>query len=86
MEPIETSNSGANHAGLYAQNDRWGLVPIETCILVHKSLFCIQKQRWGLGQIEISNSYAKVVVLNAQSNRWGVGPIDIHHSGPKLAD
>ena len=31
MEPIETSKSGANHTGLYAQNDRWGLVPIETC-------------------------------------------------------
>ena len=43
MEPIETGNSGANHAGLYAQNDRWGLVPIETCMLVHKSLICIQK-------------------------------------------
>ena len=43
MEPIETSISGANHAGLYAQNDRWGLVSIETFMLVHKSLFCIQK-------------------------------------------
>ena len=31
LEPIETSNSGANHADLNAQNDRWGLVPIETC-------------------------------------------------------
>ena len=41
MEPIEIGNSGANHAGLYAQNDRWGLVPIGTCMLVHKSLFFI---------------------------------------------
>ena len=31
MEPIETSNSGVNHAGLYAQNDRWGQGLIETC-------------------------------------------------------
>ena len=30
MEPTETSNSDANHAVLHAQNDRWGLVPIET--------------------------------------------------------
>ena len=49
MEPIETSKSGANHTGLYAQNDRWGLVPIETCMLVHKSLFCIQKQQMRAG-------------------------------------
>ena len=27
---METSNSGANPAVLHAQNDRWGLGPIET--------------------------------------------------------
>ena len=27
---METSISGANHAVLHAQNDRWGLGPIET--------------------------------------------------------
>ena len=27
---METSNSGANHAVLHAQNDRGGLGPIET--------------------------------------------------------
>ena len=27
---METSNSGANHAVLHAQNDGWGLGPIET--------------------------------------------------------
>ena len=27
---METSNSGENHAVLNAQNDRWGLGPIET--------------------------------------------------------
>ena len=27
---METSNSGANHAVLHAQNERWGLGPIET--------------------------------------------------------
>ena len=28
---METSNSGANHAVLYAQNDWGGLRPVETC-------------------------------------------------------
>ena len=27
---METSNSDANHVGLHAHNDRWGLGPIET--------------------------------------------------------
>ena len=27
---METNNSGANHAVLHAQDDRWGLGPIET--------------------------------------------------------
>ena len=31
MGPIETSGSGANHAGLQAQNDTWYLGPIEIC-------------------------------------------------------
>ena len=30
LEPIETSDSGANHADLHAQNDRWGLVHTDT--------------------------------------------------------
>ena len=29
--PIETSNAGANHAVVQAQNDRGYLGPIETC-------------------------------------------------------
>ena len=29
MRPMETSNSGANHEVLHAQNDRRGLGPIE---------------------------------------------------------
>ena len=31
LGPIETSNSGANHAVLHAQKDRCCLGPIETC-------------------------------------------------------
>ena len=30
MKPIETSDSGVNHAVLQAQNDWWGLGAIET--------------------------------------------------------
>ena len=33
---METSNSGANHAVLHAQNDRCGLEPIETINSGHK--------------------------------------------------
>ena len=41
----ETGKSGANHAFLHAQNDRLCLVPIETCMLVQKSLFCVKNHR-----------------------------------------
>ena len=49
---METRNSGANHAVLYAQNEGWGLGPIETInsdanhIVLHA-----QNDRWGLGLI-----------------------------------
>ena len=36
MGLIETSNSDANHAVLYAQNDRWCLRPIKICYSVPK--------------------------------------------------
>ena len=43
-DSFETSYSGANHAVLHAQNDRWGLGPIETinsgyivAVWVHKT-------------------------------------------------
>ena len=75
MEPIETSKFGANHAGLYAQNDRWGLVPIETCMLVHKSLFCLRKPQMSAGTNETSVSFAKVAILHAQNHRWGLESI-----------
>ena len=32
MGPIETSNSDASHFVLQAQNDRWGLGPIEASV------------------------------------------------------
>ena len=43
-DSFETSNSGANHAVVHAQNDRWSLAPIETinsgyivAVWVHKT-------------------------------------------------
>ena len=38
---METSNSGANHVVLHAQNDRCGLGPMETMVLI--MLFCMHK-------------------------------------------
>ena len=64
----ETSNSGANHAVLHAQNDRWGLGPIETIKSGHNvAVVNAQKHRWGLGPIETNNSATKVDVLNAKT-------------------
>ena len=40
---METSNSGANHAVLHAQNDRCGLGPTETCNSDPKVAFCMHK-------------------------------------------
>ena len=31
LRPIETSNTDADYAVLHAQNDRWGLGPMEAC-------------------------------------------------------
>ena len=36
MGPMETSNSGANHVVLHAQNGRYSLGPIEICNSVAK--------------------------------------------------
>ena len=47
----QTSYSGANHAVGYAQNDRRGLGPIESCILVQTSLFCLQKPQMRAGTV-----------------------------------
>ena len=31
LEPIDTGNSSANDAVFHTQNERWGLVSLETC-------------------------------------------------------
>ena len=83
---IETFNSGANHATLHAQNDRWSLGPIETCnFICQVAVFKAQNHRWGLVHIETSNSGANHAVLHAQNDWWGLGPIETCNSGPKVA-
>ena len=63
LEPIETSNSDANHV-LHAQNDRWSVGPIETINSGHNdAVVNAQKHRWGLGPIETCNSCLKIAVL-----------------------
>ena len=42
---METSNSGANHAVLHAQNDRWGLGPLETINPDHNDAVVNAKNR-----------------------------------------
>ena len=61
---METSISGANHAVLHAQNDRWGLGPTETINSGHiVAVVNAQNHKWGLEHIETSNSGAKGAVL-----------------------
>ena len=45
----DEGNSDVNHAALNEQNDKWGLVPIETCRLVQMALFCMQKPQMKAG-------------------------------------
>ena len=75
LGPIETSNSGANHAVLHAQNDRWGLEPIETSDSgANHAVLYAQNDRWYLGPIEICYSGPKVAVLHAKNTDDGWDP------------
>ena len=70
---METSVSGANHAVLHAQNDRWSLGPIETINSGHNiAVVNAQNHRWGLGPIESRASDAKVAfwLHNTTDEGW----------------
>ena len=70
---METSNSGANHAVLHAQNDRWGLGAIETINSGHNiAVVNAQNHKWELEPIETCNSGAKFVVLIGGENKNNV--------------
>ena len=59
---METSDSGANHAVLHVQNDRWGLGPIQIINPGHNvAVVNAQNHRWGLGTLETWNSGAKSI-------------------------
>ena len=46
---METSISGANQAVLHAENDRWGLGPIDTINSGHNvAVVSAQNHTWGL--------------------------------------
>ena len=50
---METSNSGANHGVLHAQNDRWGLKFMKTSVSgANRDVLYAQNDRWGLWQTE----------------------------------
>ena len=69
---METSISGANHAVLHEQNDRWGLGPLEACNSDPKvPVLHAQNDRWGLGPIETINSGHNVAVVNAKTTDEG---------------
>ena len=46
--------------------------------------FASKNHTWWLGQIETSNSCAKVADLHAQNHTWGLGPIQTCKTGPKV--
>ena len=65
---MESSNSGANHAVLHAQNDRWDLGTIETINSGHKvAVVNVRNHKWGLGLIETINSGHNVAVLHTKT-------------------
>ena len=85
LGPIETSNSDARHAGLYAEGRRWDLGPKDMCNCGHKvAVLNAKKNRWGLGPIETSNSDVKHAVVHAQNDRSCLGPIETCYSGPEV--
>ena len=60
---------------MHAQNDRWGLGPIETINSgPNAAVVNAQNHRWVLGPIETGNSYAKVAVLHAKTTDEGWDP------------
>ena len=60
-----------------AQNQRWGLGPIQTCKSGPKvAVLHVQNHRWGMEPIETSNSGANHAGLYAQNDKWGLVPIE----------
>ena len=81
--PIETCNSAPKVALLHAKTTDEGWEPEALATLMLITLFCMHKTI--VEAIEISNSDAKVAVLNAQNHRLRLGPTDKCHSGSKHA-
>ena len=65
LGPIETSD---NVAVMNAQNNRWGLGPIETC---NSGAKVAKNHTWGLAPIEACISGPKDAVLHAKATNEG---------------
>ena len=85
LGPIETSNSGSNHA---VACTKWQVMSGIYRDLLFRSksrCFASKNYRKGLRPIESCNSGANHDDLHTQSDRWGVGPIETYNSVPKDA-
>ena len=51
----------------------------------NRTVLHAQKDRWGLGSMETSNSGAIYAVLHAQNDRWGLGTKETSNSSAKVA-
>ena len=72
---METSNSDADHAVLNAQNERWGLGPLETFNSGNTvSDFNAQNHISEKGSIETCNSDPKYAVLHSKSTEEAWDP------------
>ena len=74
LEPIQTCHSGANHAGLHAQNVRWGLGHSDLLFWSKTRCFAFKNHRWGLGPRETCYSGPKVAVLHPKTTDEGWNP------------
>ena len=83
---IETSNSDARSAFLYAHNHRWGLGTTENCNSSLKDIVLqVKNHRWGLEPIWTWYYCSKRADMSAQFHTLGQGTIQTCRSGPKVA-
>ena len=92
------NNSGGYYALLHAQNDRWGLLPLETCKSgPNVAVLNAQNHRWGLEPIETSYSGANHAVYMHKTTGEGwnsyrlvilvqITPLCIHQTASEVWD
>ena len=87
MGPTETCNSGANHDGLLAPNDKWGLGPIPTCNSAPQVSVLLTKttdERWEPFRLVIPMLGIEILIQSrcfaCENNRWGLVPMETSNS------